>query len=388
MRKFSIFLAICVAAACGSPARAQYLGQTSPQTVTQVVFNGVSSAQASPQWDVTKTLCTPVAASACGIQNLGQNIHFLTYTTTAAAVVQLRLEGSNDGTHFFQISDDAVDPNSGEVFAIGWYPVIRANLVSYVGTGTLTAQYSGTSSTNGPPLGIYNPSQTSRKVLWSAASVTATQTGSINCPTGSTLGYLIINQNTGSLTAGGTITLTSTIGSFSEVAGGVSIPATLTAGNATVFPIASSVCSNLTAISSTAGTGTFSAFYVFVSPGSANGLVGAEVQAPQTQNSELVSSANTLVEDQLTNQQGTQRNHLYSVSARCSAGTAQLTVIDNFASGPVNLFTSAPTEVGTTTFKFQWVPGLAAAMGDQMLIKLSACGAGNIGTLDVQSSVF
>jgi hypothetical protein len=44
--------------------------------------------------------------------------------------------------------------------------------------------------------------------------------------------------------------------------------------------------------------------------------------------------------------------------------------------------------VGTTTFKFQWNPGLSGASGDTITISLTTCGGANTGTLDVQGSLF
>jgi hypothetical protein len=101
-------------------------------------------------------------------------------------------------------------------------------------------------------------------------------------------------------------------------------------------------------------------------------------------NSEQVSAANAAV-SQVTGgaTQFPSRGVLFSVSARCSAGTAQLTVKD----GATPIWSTAATEVTTTTFRYQWNPGLTSSVGNQLTIQLSTCGAANTGTLDVQTSV-
>jgi hypothetical protein len=114
-------------------------------------------------------------------------------------------------------------------------------------------------------------------------------------------------------------------------------------------------------------------------------LAGAQIQSTQTFNSETVSATNAAAVANFGNATfGLQRDHLYSVSARCSAGTAQLTVSD----GGTQIWSTAATEVSTTTFKFQWNPGLAGSLGKVMVVTLGTCGGGNIGTLDVQGSQF
>jgi hypothetical protein len=77
------------------------------------------------------------------------------------------------------------------------------------------------------------------------------------------------------------------------------------------------------------------------------------------------------------------RGVLFSVNARCSAGTSSLSITD----GATPIWSTAATEVSTTTFRFQWNPGLTSSVGRQLTITLASCGAGNTGTLDVQTSV-
>jgi hypothetical protein len=122
----------------------------------------------------------------------------------------------------------------------------------------------------------------------------------------------------------------------------------------------------------------------------ASGISGPSIQplsfstAPfQNLNSESTSAANSAVTKSIP-AASISRVHLFSVSARCSAGTAQLQVKDGV--GGTVIWSTGATEVTTTTFRFQWSPGLASSGGNGMDIVLSTCGAANTGTLDVQAS--
>lgn len=126
-------------------AQAQFIGFVSPQTTTTEVF----SAQATP------------AVSAV-VRNVGQSVHYLTYTTSGTVTqLAIQLEGSSDGINFIRISDVGTNIGSGGVFANVYLPVIRANLTTLVGVGTITATYSGSSVSPGPATGIFTTDATS-----------------------------------------------------------------------------------------------------------------------------------------------------------------------------------------------------------------------------------
>ena len=143
------------------PAHAQFLGYESPQGVQGVVMNRVTSATVTPTGSGAAN-CPVSTGNSCSLPQLGQNVHYLTYTTTSSGsmTLDIRLEGSIDGTTFFPVSADATTPGGGALCAIGYYPVLRANLVSLSGvSATVTANYAGTSGTSGCPLGTFNPAQ-------------------------------------------------------------------------------------------------------------------------------------------------------------------------------------------------------------------------------------
>jgi len=369
---FAVMLAIAISAGAQTPT---YIV---PQSVTPThVFTGVSTAQ----------------ASGC-LANQGQNVHFVFYQSTGATGnptgVQIRLEGSfnsdsatcSTGT-WFPISDDGIDTGqngSNLILAIQSYPFIRLNLVKCTGcdvSDTIDAWYTASSSMPGNPFGAYGAGQQIRRTLYVAASTSPLNSPNFVTPYGSTAGYILITS-TGVLT-GGTFTTrcmdagTATVTSFSFTAGSSQIAMPQPSRPCNLISTRCTSCTN-------GGTATFSAFYFFYPPGTA---APATSQPAVTNNSET-SAVNATASVTLT-PQVFERSHVFSLNARCSAGTAGLAVVDTTTS--TNLWTSGATEVGTSTFKFQWNPGLAGAPGDVIQVQLTTCGAANTGTLDVQGSV-
>jgi hypothetical protein len=205
-------------------AAAQSVVQTTPQNVQRRVFNAINSAQASAV-----------------ITNIGQTVHVLTYTLTAAPCqLRIRLEGSNDGTNFFPISQDSTEytspftgsVNGAAVFAVGYYPAIRANLLRYTGcAGTLTAFYAGSSSIDFlQAAGVFNVASPYRRVLMQATVVgQGGNTNTVYPPNGNSFGIIAVQYSTGAV--GGVTTLTVRAGSdpAQTVLGGPAVFTILTA---------------------------------------------------------------------------------------------------------------------------------------------------------------
>lgn len=78
------------------------------------------------------------------------------------------------------------------------------------------------------------------------------------------------------------------------------------------------------------------------------------------------------------------RAHLYQIQARCSAGSAGITISD----GVTQIWSTAATTVGTSIFNQTFQPGMVGTLGNTMTITLSTCGGGNTGTLDVQADIY
>jgi hypothetical protein len=196
------FLLFSLAVLCfPRDVRGQFVGYTSPQTVSQKVLN----AQTTP--------------TTVTINNSGQSIHAVTYTIstpcTNAMSFDLRIEASNDGVNWFSISEDATDQNNatiqgstqGGLTAVGYYPAFRLNLAAFScpsgQTPSITAFYSGTSTSTPSPSGVFYQSAPIRKTILLNQPTTnaATQPKvTVNVPTGMTGGSLTIacsNATTG-----------------------------------------------------------------------------------------------------------------------------------------------------------------------------------------------
>jgi hypothetical protein len=370
-----LIFAIMLAAAIAIPAAGQTPTTTTPQSVTQAnVLNGVSAA----------------TTSGC-LSNLGQNVHFAFYSSGGATGnptnIQIRIEGSYNsdsatcttGT-WFAISDDGTTPaqnGNNLIFGIGTFPFLRINLVKCTcdAADTVSASYTGTSSEPGNPFGAYGAGQQIRKVAFMLQAGGSVTSPNFVPPYGSTAGFLVV--------VGSAVF---TAGSISArcVDGGSSASSSMTlTTSSAAFPVTAAPCNlvNVRCQACALSGGTFSAIWFFYPPGAA--LPGG-AQPSNTANSEATSGANAAVSTTLTASSIGQRGHLFSVSARCSAGTAQLTVAD----GATQIYSTSATQVGTTNFDKTWPVGLASTAGNNLVITLGTCGVANTGTLDVQGSVF
>jgi len=179
--------------------RAQFIGYTTPQSVQQRMLNAVT---------VPTTAIVP---------NLGQSVHSLTYTAVSCTGVDIRLEASNDGVNFFAISADATDtaPNpiggvtgTGGVTAVGYYPVVRVNLLTVIGGAcSVTAFYAGTSTIQPTPTQI-NQQAAGYRFPVTSNTVTSNAFTTIALPTpfGNSRGSLWI-QCSAACAAGGVVTI-------------------------------------------------------------------------------------------------------------------------------------------------------------------------------------
>lgn len=234
-----------------APARAQFLGYTSPQTTQQVALNAAAGA------------------TTFNVQNIGQNMHFLSYTRTGTVnLLDLRIEGSNDGATFFPISDDAVDvtTTSGVLFAVGYYPVVRVNLAAIAGGGTITANYTGTSGASSPPTGnSYTGSLQGKKVVFSNLPMNANQNTTLLTLNNNTAGFLFV-VGTAAFPAGSSISINSQIGNAGLT---FALPgASLTGLTQVLLPVSSSpaTAANIIYTSGGASANTFTAYYIFAPP--------------------------------------------------------------------------------------------------------------------------
>lgn len=175
--RWLLFILLLLAA---TPAAAQFQGYWSPQTVGPITCIDAASA--------------PVASSV--ISNLGQSVHYLTWTTSGTLnELNLQLEASLDNITWFRISETGTTRTSGAIWANVYYPFIRCNLTAASGGGTVTGVYTGTSVTAGPPAGIFNASGIFTKVLAIGGIADNSDEFQIPTPTGSTGGTLFIDAS-------------------------------------------------------------------------------------------------------------------------------------------------------------------------------------------------
>jgi hypothetical protein len=228
---------------------------------------GVSHAQGlCPSMPLSAVTSTGTAL----VGNCNQSIHVLTYINTTGATTDIRLEASLDNSHWFAISDDATDSITGTVIACGYYPYVRVNLVTYLGSGSLTAYYSGSAGTACAAFGTYNASQPGRKTLIVNQSSDSIQSSPIvNAPYGSMSGWLVL-VSAASLSSTATVLVSGQIANESAVN---TFSFTLNAGlTFYYFPIPANPATGITLVytpGSMAST-TFSAYYIFNPPGGQN----------------------------------------------------------------------------------------------------------------------
>lgn len=242
---------------------------TRPVTEAQVLTGG--------------TLNSPTAQACSGtpvhfpISNFSQSDHYVTYFTAGTPTsFSLIIEATFDSTHFFQISDTATDPVSGQIKAAGYLPLARITVTCAGGTSpTFVAFYSGTPNPNNVAFtqldsGVY------QKVITDGGASNAAVISTFLTPYGNSAGWVVVQSPTGGFGLGGTITVsfsdqcnnTSPINAF-VLAG----PFSILSGNS--FPQAFAVpsfptCAVTVAYGPGAGfTGTVSIEYNFLKPGAA-----------------------------------------------------------------------------------------------------------------------
>ncbi len=185
---FLLLAAILLSPSC---VRAQFIGYTSPQTTTQAAFTNA-----------------PCAADTFLVRNIGQSIHYLLYEITGTVSgFSIQIDGGQDGASFFRLSETANDTSAGGVFASIYLPFIRINITSCVGSGTITALYSGTSVAIGAPLGLFATTANWNKGLAVGLPADTSNTFTLPLPSGGTGGAVYFDFSDGTC-AGSTLAVT------------------------------------------------------------------------------------------------------------------------------------------------------------------------------------
>jgi len=109
----------------------------------------------------------------------------------------------------------------------------------------------------------------------------------------------------------------------------------------------------------------------------------APVQIGTLLNSQNSSAANTALTLTLTGVAG-RRIHLYQISAGCTGGASTtFTVADG-----ATVIDSGTVPANNMLVSQTWPVGLTASTGANMVLVVNACGAGNVGLLNVQADQF
>ena len=249
----SILFALLALAAV--PARAQFLGYVANQGVSQQVFNNA---------DCSTTLTSSY------LQNIGQVGHALAYTITSGGLnVQPVIQGSADGTNFFQISNNA-PAQPGIIVGVGSYSYLRV-LVTGGGAGCrITANYVGSSVATTVNLTSANAQFMYQLTpLTNVPAGTSVNSANVTPPYGNAAGYLVLSYLGGAGPAGSSIAVKAIDGPTGTTNQVATFNLATTAATAQVFPITGYAASTLQ-LAYTAGgasASTLTVSYYFTYPG-------------------------------------------------------------------------------------------------------------------------
>jgi hypothetical protein len=111
----------------------------------------------------------------------------------------------------------------------------------------------------------------------------------------------------------------------------------------------------------------------------------APVERGTLQNSRTASAANTTNTVTVTGV-ANQSVHIYKIQARCSGGSAFLQVSD----GATLIYDTDGGTVpsGTQFAEFEWATGLSMTAGNNAVVTVGACGAGNISVINLEADQF
>jgi hypothetical protein len=176
-----------------SCAKAQYLGNVSPQSLQQTLA-------------VAGTACTG-AAQTFVVENVGQTQHYASIVTTGISTLQMEIDGLDNKGNIYRISDVNESAGTGArasmVTGSGYFPTVQVVLTCSPGTGTFQLSYSGSSATSNVNTGVFLFSQLN-KVSFTNLTGASNQVDSFETPFGSSAGIMLF-QYRASAIAGSTI---------------------------------------------------------------------------------------------------------------------------------------------------------------------------------------
>lgn len=245
-------------ALCAAPARAQFLGYTFPQTVTQTLTSTGGCTGSNQVYNVT---------------NLGQTVHFVSFAfgvgNTQFTIWIQGVDASSGTTIISDIGTPAptVSSRAGVVTATGYYAQVQV-VVNCAGTGAYTLNYSGTSASTPTAQGIALGNAVSKTITQGGSAGSNLGPGAFVPPFGSTQGYLTAAYTGAGSPSGSTLRvecltplgLSGAIQQWTLAA---------TAGTLQIFPVAAQTCAQIQVFYGSGGTSTaaVTVFYNFTPPG-------------------------------------------------------------------------------------------------------------------------
>ena len=250
----SLLLAAIAALFFMAPAGAQFIGYTTPQTVSGNLATSVA--------------CTG-SAQTFTFPNFGQTQHAIIMQVTAGPMVSSKvfIEGTTNTVNFTRISDELDNINLATLTASGYYPLVRANVTCSTGA-SFSLFYSGTSVTPSQPAGDTLTTLTEKVLLnGQANSAGSNSSFTVRTPYGNLIGTLLVLY-TGAGPANSTISVGCTYASGTTTPL-FSFPLATTTGAFQTFPLSPFSCTNAN-VTYTAGGASASSIaieYLFSPPG-------------------------------------------------------------------------------------------------------------------------
>jgi hypothetical protein len=262
MRRCIQPLLLCVLALAGC-AHGQFIGEVSQQSVVSTPFNNVTCTSA-------------LATGRVSITNIGQGAHFASANSGGLTTsLNYTIQGSYDGSTFFDISDVGTSPVNGsdinQITGSGYYPVVAVNVSACApASATVTIKYSGISMTPGAPVGAAQAGQINKHLVAGGAANTTFTTGTIRAPFGSSSGTLTFLYTSASGPSGSTLQVncnSNILGSGPVLFGPVTLQTTN--GLFQVFNVGQFACPFFTVSYTTGGASTaiYTLDYTFAPPG-------------------------------------------------------------------------------------------------------------------------
>jgi hypothetical protein len=257
---FPLFAMLALLGCSARRAEAQFIGYTSPQTVSQSIATGAS--------------CSPPISQI--VPNLGQTVHTVTYTVNnGSEPIFAFIQGSIDGVTFIQISDKSITFPTGSVSATGYYPFIKVQVSCSNPATKVTVQYSGTSVTPGPNFADVDASYYIKNIVVNNQPVNAPFTSPlITSPYGNSSGTLALTFSGAAAPSGAVLQVTCN-SNFAQLPPSFSLAPTL--GTTQFFTVPPFPCENLVLnYNSNNGTGNYTLTYFFNKPGTVIQTTGVD----------------------------------------------------------------------------------------------------------------